>query len=884
MTPGIPPWAALRLFAGLTSEAIQGIMGGMRIQKVNRHPSLWLALVACLLVAGCANAPPTPVAESPVPAPTTASVASEATSVRTVRPSASPSLTATATATRTPRPSPTATVTWTPSPTPTPSPTFPPNVLLEDARHNQYNGDYDEAVAGYLALLDEDAPAAQHRAARYGLAEIHLLKQDYPAAAAAWEEFLTLYPEDEAYGRAAFMAARAYQAINEWEKASRLYEASLAEDKTLADIIYQNIAECHSALAARAPLPRPAYEKAIAAYRQALAATANRSIQVSIRERIAGIYLAMDDPAAAVAEYDAILAVAQIESYRAKIEYLAGQALAGAGQAEAALERYRRPVDRYPNAEFAYLGLIELLNAGAEVDEFQRGLIDYHAGASYPDAYGAAIRAFDRYLESTPADKAAEALYRKALSQRALEQPEAAIATLDALIAGHPQSTWLASAWLEKGAMLAALGQVDAAVRVYQDAAAFFPATDTAPQALWRAARLRETRGSWAAAAGLYEELQKSFPGYEEAAEALWRAALARYRAGGRQAAAATLQVLLDKYPGSAFETKSLYWLGKLLPGGEGQAYWDRLQQRYPREYYALRVAQVRAGGSLTSARLITAPVVPHPWDPAAAEAEILPWLRGWTSVPTGTQLISLPQTMARRSDVRRAEALLAVNLRRQALDTFDGVRAAYWDQPVPLAHLAFYFQEQGFYGLGARAAARLAGLSPGKSVHLAPEALQRLAYPLPFADLISSRAEEAGLDPLLLAALVRQESLFEPVAESYAGARGLGQVMPATGEGIAGSLRIPDFQLDDLYRPSISIRFAAYYLQVQLKRFDDQILIALAAYNGGPGNTMRWLELGGDDLDLFVEVITASQSRIYLQRVYEQYLIYERLYRPETE
>ena len=80
---------------------------------------------------------------------------------------------------------------------------------------------------------------------------------------------------------------------------------------------------------------------------------------------------------------------------------------------------------------------------------------------------------------------------------------------------------------------------------------------------------------------------------------------------------------------------------------------------------------------------------------------------------------------------------------------------------------------------------------------------------------------------------------------------------------------------------PSISIRFGAYYLAVQMRRFDDQILVALAAYNGGPGNTLRWLEsTGSDDLDLFVEVITSNQSRQYLQRVYEQYLIYERLYR----
>ncbi len=131
-----------------------------------------------------------------------------------------------------------------------------------------------------------------------------------------------------------------------------------------------------------------------------------------------------------------------------------------------------------------------------------------------------------------------------------------------------------------------------------------------------------------------------------------------------------------------------------------------------------------------------------------------------------------------------------------------------------------------------------------------------------------------------MLAALIRQESLFEPAAESWAGARGLGQVMPATGEAIAQALSVAGFTVDDLYRPSTSLRFAAYYLASQLERFDDQILVALAAYNGGPGNALQWLEAGGDDLDLFVEVITAVQSRLYLQGVYEQYIVYEQLYR----
>ena len=70
-------------------------------------------------------------------------------------------------------------------------------------------------------------------------------------------------------------------------------------------------------------------------------------------------------------------------------------------------------------------------------------------------------------------------------------------------------------------------------------------------------------------------------------------------------------------------------------------------------------------------------------------------------------------------------------------------------------------------------------------------------------------------------------------------------------------------------------------YKRQQLARFDDQILVALAAYNGGPGNALQWMEAAGGDLDLFVEVISAVESRLYLQGVYQQYLAYEELYRP---
>jgi soluble lytic murein transglycosylase len=857
-----------------------------------RHaPWILLAVLFGLgaLLAGCVDAPPTPTPAQPTATSTVAQVVQVPANTATWTPSATLTPSPTAMPTRTPSPtvtpSPTRTPTRTPTPTstPTPSPTLVPSVQLDAALRHQSYGEYDQAIAAYQALLGERPPADLAREARYHLAESYLLNRDYLTAADAWDAFAEDYPGDGRLAQASLMAGRAYQAAEDCPQAISRYQDYLARETILADRAYEWLGDCHASLAPGAAEPDARWQEAIAAYRQALAATGNQSAQANLREKIANAYLALGDQVAAVAEYDAILKIARISTYRAQVEYLAGQAWAAADQAEKAQARYLRAVQADAKAEYAYLSLVELVNAGVEVDEFQRGLVDYYAGANHPDAYAAAIRAFARYLGAKPAARAEEALYYQALAQRAADDPAAALDTLESLISGYPQGKWLVRAWLEKGATFAWMGDNDQAVKAYQDLAAFFPADDLAPQALWRAARLRDGEGNRAAAARLYEEIQASFPAFEDAGQALWWAGLDRYLSGAPEEAVADWQALVTKYPQSEYRVKSLYWLGKLgakpVPANE-RDYWDQVVAANPHNYYALRVQQIRAGVSLTTTRLNTAAVEPPPWDAGEAQAEMLDWLEGWTQVPTGTKLIPLPATLARRADLRRAMALLAVGLRREALTAFDSARAAAWDEPLPLAQLALFYHDQGFYGLAARCASRLAGLWPKGNIYTAPPSIQRLAYPLPFADLLSAEAGARNLDPLLLAALIRQESLFEPAAESYAGARGLGQVMPATGQGIARSLKMDDFVLDDLYRPWVSVRFGAFYLDVQLNRFNKQVLVALAAYNGGPGNTLHWLEAGGDDLDLFVEVIGANQSRIYLQRVYEQYITYEELYR----
>ena len=100
------------------------------------------------------------------------------------------------------------------------------------------------------------------------------------------------------------------------------------------------------------------------------------------------------------------------------------------------------------------------------------------------------------------------------------------------------------------------------------------------------------------------------------------------------------------------------------------------------------------------------------------------------------------------------------------------------------------------------------------------------------------------------------------------------------TGAQIAAELGWPpDYETADLYRPYVSLRFGTYYLTQQRDRFDDRLDVALSAYNGGPFRAERWLETTGDDPDLFLELITLHEPRLYIQRIKEHLAVYRALY-----
>ena len=149
------------------------------------------------------------------------------------------------------------------------------------------------------------------------------------------------------------------------------------------------------------------------------------------------------------------------------------------------------------------------------------------------------------------------------------------------------------------------------------------------------------------------------------------------------------------------------------------------------------------------------------------------------------------------------------------------------------------------------------------------PDAWRRLYYPIEEGRFLATDAKERGLDPALLRALVRQESVFDPRAHSRAGALGLTQLMPATARSLTRSVLRVRYRRAFLYEPTVNARLGAAYFRSLLDRFNGNTLFALAAYNGGPTRMARVLaENAGRDEDEIFESHPARETRDYVRRI----------------
>ncbi|MBX3013215.1 MAG: tetratricopeptide repeat protein [Caldilineaceae bacterium] len=775
-----------------------------------------------------------------------------------------------------------ATAVSTPTLSPTPAATALPAEQLAQGRQLQRVGDYAAARAVLLALLAlPDLDPALQQAATYELARLYLA-EGTPAAALpllAQTEVTaagaTAQPDAELAARMEFLRGEALAATGDQTQAIAAYWRFLEVAPWAAEFVQTRIATAYLAAGDRAG--------AAAAYRRAADAATDTVTRARLLETLATTYSGAARYPEAVAAYDEILAIAQNSGYRATIQNEAGKALASAGDIPGAIARWQAATAESPESGAAYAALIELVNRNVAFDLYQRGYIDLKAGAWLP-----AINAYQAYLAAAdPTDsRVGQALHGIGQAQLQSENYDAAIASLDQVIANHPTCVCFGQAWLDKAAAL--LGKDDAvgARRIYRTFARDYPADALAPEALWQSGLRAMRSNNPAEAATDFLALADTFPASPRTPAALYAVSLSAYQQGNYAQAITPLQRLQSQYPEYSWSAVA-YWLGRAHNANgqksEARAEWQALVERAPDIYYGILAAQslrqtpLVAGNFLNAMPAIAGPPTTLPHDDGS-QAFAEQWLQEWIKAPVA-ELATLPAALAEDQDLLLGGFLLAVNQRGDGLTALDRVYQRNRDNPRALYALSLALEKMGAYSLSLLAMSRLLEFSPARLVEDAPLFLQRRSYPQPFGELITKEALAHQINPLLYFSLIRQESLFEEGARSYAAAQGLAQIIPDTGHWVAERLGHPDYTNEMIYRPYINLQFGAYYLNWTRSYLEGNLVSALVGYNAGPGNAEYWRDLIGTDDTLFVEFLTINEPRIYVQSITVGLYHYTRLY-----
>ena len=372
--------------------------------------------------------------------------------------------------------------------------------------------------------------------------------------------------------------------------------------------------------------------------------------------------------------------------------------------------------------------------------------------------------------------------------------------------------------------------------------AAGYPTDSAAPGALYILADMQDDRNDWGQAGRWYGELIKRYPADPRASLARFRLAAHAEETGNPDNAASLYQAEIDA--AGPQRTAARFWLGKMAAARgdsvKARGIWLALAREDSLGYYGMRARRETGLPPLAFA----APGAPPPPPPAVA------------------------------AGLARIDTLLLAGLDSEAQAE---VRVVLAHPPADLDPLLAWSEGLGIRGYGS-AAVRLgwqaALLVPGDTRVL------RAIFPWPNRAAVEAEAQEFGVDALLLAALVRQESVFDVEALSPAGARGLAQLLPSTASLMARGLDVT-FYPDWITVPDLNLHLGAAHLAELLRRF-GRIDAAVAAYNAGPSPVRRWLDrAGANDPDRFIELIPYPETRGYVRSLLRNRELYRALYKP---
>jgi soluble lytic murein transglycosylase len=369
----------------------------------------------------------------------------------------------------------------------------------------------------------------------------------------------------------------------------------------------------------------------------------------------------------------------------------------------------------------------------------------------------------------------------------------------------------------------------------------------------------------------LLSSMPDDYPEGDMVVEGSFRLALRRLDKQDYQGAARVLERVLDnKFSTGAraadFAGRERYFYARAVGAtGENEralAEYENLIHDLPFSYYMLCAYSALAAA-----------------DPGRARAALASALAAVPSAPV--VVTNRPEFSG--PGFARALELFGVGDLEDGARELDALGLADSSRPEILWGLSKLYAEAGSVKLSHAAARR--ALSGSPSNWPADDWLDawKLAFPAPYADIVEREAKRTGQNPALIYAIMREESAFDPDAESAADAYGLMQLILPTAKTMARPLGLP-FDRASLKRPSVNVALGSSVLAKYAAAFPENPLLAIPAYNAGPSNPKRWLrDRPNADFDIWVELIPFVETRRYIKRVLASRAAYAFLYQREA-
>jgi soluble lytic murein transglycosylase-like protein/outer membrane protein assembly factor BamD (BamD/ComL family) len=465
--------------------------------------------------------------------------------------------------------------------------------------------------------------------------------------------------------------------------------------------------------------------------------------------------------------------------------------------------------------------------------------------------HGEAEKLYKKLLDGTPEPEfRLHTLTKLAHLYLGVRKRNDAIPVLEQIIHDYPESPEAPRALYQIGQILWNRHENAQALNFFRQIIERYPTSPYVERSRYAAGDIYESFGRTQEAIALYSSIVTNFPTSPVRNDASWRLAWLYYRTGELEQAHATFKDLASQAMDGAFRMAGLYWQGRSAEKlgdteGAGKVYRQIIDGNEESYYQALAVSALARAGIVVE-------------EPKAS------------SLPAITDT-NPPMDPGFSLHLARARELSLISLYPLAVAELDELERLSQKLPRlrPLL-MREYFKNQA-YGRSLSIANQLPS-STGER--------DRYRFPLAYWEMIQQKALERELDPYLIVALIRQESLFNPRARSPAAALGLMQLLPSTATRVAKQIGIPFSSTEQLFQPEISLTLGTQYLKDLLQRYSNNWYKAIAAYNAGEAAVDRWeKEILTNDAEEFVERIPYLETRSYVKLVMRNHRIYKRLY-----